>query len=68
MRIHSQQWEIEQLPNTRGKMVLLKILHTPKPDFTQLQKAADEYDRLRDEADRLEALKAEEKTDGKVSD
>lgn len=67
MRTHSQQWEIEQLPNTRGKMVLLKILNTPKPDFTQLQKDADEYDRLRDESDRLEALKAKDKTDGKVS-
>lgn len=63
MRTHSQQWEIEQLPNTRGKMVLLKILNTPKPDFTQLQKDADEYYRLREESDKMEALKSQEKTD-----
>jgi len=68
MRTHSQQWEIEQLPNTRGKMVLLKILNTPKPDFTQLQKAADEYYRLREESDKLEALKVQENVDEKVSD
>lgn len=49
MRTHSQSWEIEHLPDTPGKRVLLKILNTPKPDFTQLKKEVEEYHKLRQE-------------------
>lgn len=44
MRTHSQSWEIEHLPDTPGKRVLLKILNTPKPDFTQLKKEVEEFE------------------------
>ena len=49
MRTNSQSWEIKNLPDTEGKSVLLKILNTPAPDFTELKKDVSEYHRIRKE-------------------
>ena len=42
MRLLSQQEEIDRLPDGMVKKVVLHILNTPKPDFTELDKEIDE--------------------------
>ena len=49
MRTNSQSWEIENLPESDGKSVLIKILSSPVPDFSELEKEAAEYHRIRKE-------------------
>ena len=36
---------INDIPASKGKEVLLKILNSPKADFSQLQKIAADYER-----------------------
>ena len=47
---------INDIPASKGKDVLLKILNSPKADFSKLQKIAVEYERKA-----LEMMKAEQK-------
>ena len=42
MRLLSQKEEIDRLPDGMVKKVVLHILNTPKPDFTELDKEIDE--------------------------
>ena len=49
MRTYSQRFEIENIPDSEGKSVLLKILNTPAPDFSELKKDVSEYHRIRKE-------------------
>ncbi len=45
---------INDIPTSKGKDVLLKILKSPKADFSKLQKIANEY-----EIKAFEMIKAE---------
>ena len=45
---------INDIPASKGKEVLLKILNSPKADFSKLQKIAADYERKA-----LEMMKAE---------
>lgn len=47
---------INDIPASKGKDVLLKILNSPKADFSKLQKIAVEYEKKA-----LEMIKAESK-------
>lgn len=47
---------INDIPASKGKDVLLKILNSPKADFSKLQKIAVAYERKA-----LEMMKAEQK-------
>lgn len=47
---------INDIPQSKGKSVLLKILNSPKADFSRLQQIASEYERKA-----LEMMKAEGK-------
>ena len=47
---------INDIPASKGKAVLLKILNSPKADFSKLQKIAVEYERKA-----LEMMKAEQR-------
>ncbi len=47
---------INDIPASKGKDVLLKILNSPKADFPKLRKIADEYEKTA-----LEMMRAEGK-------
>ena len=36
---------IKDIPQSKGKTVLLKILNSPKADFSKLQQIASDYER-----------------------
>lgn len=57
MRTNSQSWEVENLPDSDGKSVLIKILNTPVPDFSELKKEVSEYHRIRKEERELVLMK-----------
>lgn len=44
-------------PNTPGKRVLEEILSTPRPDFTQLDKEVQAYEKKRSEERNVKAVK-----------
>ncbi len=44
-------------PNTPGKRVLEEILSTPRPDFTQLDKDVQAYEKKRSEERNAKAVK-----------
>ncbi len=39
---------IDDIPSSKGKDVLLKILNSPKVDYTKLEKIAVDYEHLLD--------------------
>ncbi len=47
---------INDIPESQGKEVLLKILNSPKADSAKLQKIADDYEKKA-----LEMMKSEKK-------
>lgn len=46
---------IDDIPASKGKSVLLKILNSPRADFSRLQKIASDYEKIA-----LEMMKAEQ--------
>lgn len=49
-------FNINEIPDCRGKQVYLKIMNTPKVDFDQIRKQAKEYENKLTEKERLESI------------
>lgn len=47
MRTRGFRQNLEAMPDGMAKRIYLKILNTPKPDFTELEKENDEYIKMR---------------------
>lgn len=47
MRTRSVEQNLALMPDGMAKRVYLKILNTPKPDFTELEKENEEYVKMR---------------------
>ena len=47
MRTHSFEQNLALMPDGLAKTIYLKILNSPKPDFSSLKKESDEYVRAR---------------------
>ena len=43
MRVRSFEQNMALMPNGMAKKIFLKIMNTPKTDFTQMEKECDEY-------------------------
>ena len=52
---------INDIPNSQGKSVLLKILNSPKLDFEKLQNIAKDYEKKALEMMKLEKTNEEDK-------
>ena len=47
MRVRSFEQKMALMPDSMAKQILLKIINTPRPDFTELYKDCDEYVKMR---------------------
>ena len=47
MRVRSFEQNLALMPDSMAKQILLKIVNTPPPDFTELDKECAEYVRMR---------------------
>lgn len=47
MRVRSFEQSLALMPDSMAKQILLKIVNTPPPDFTKLDKDCDEYVKMR---------------------
>ncbi len=47
MRVRSFEQNLALMPDGMAKQILLKIVNTPRPDFTEVDKECDEYVKMR---------------------
>lgn len=47
MRVRSFEQNLALMPDGMAKQILLKIVNTPSPDFTEVDKECDEYVKMR---------------------
>lgn len=47
MRTHSFEQNLAMMPDGKAKQIFLKILNTPRPDFSTLRKESRDYVSLR---------------------
>ncbi len=57
MRVRSFEQNMALMPDGLAKKIMLKIINTPRPDFTELDKECEEYVKKRFEEMSLEERK-----------
>ena len=47
MRVRNFEQNMALMPDGMAKRIMLKIINTPRPDFTELDKECEEYVKMR---------------------